>query len=147
MLNYLKGEIVALAPYQFVLESNQIGYDIKVSKTAFNEFSERSDMVKILVYQEIREDKHNLFGFFDQSEKDIFKRLITVSGIGCNTALRIVSGLTASEINKAIENKQSKVFEAISGIGLKSAKGIIETLGTKPKGRKKTEARKPVLPF
>lgn len=146
MLNYIKGKIVSLAPYQFVIESNQIGYDIKVSKTAFVELSMRTDTVKILVHQEIREDKHNLFGFFDQQEKDIFKRLITVSGIGCNTALRIISGLTVTEITEAIQNKKAKVFEAISGIGLKTAVNIIETLGSK-KRNISSKRKQPALPF
>lgn len=146
MLNYIKGEIVSLAPYQFVVESNQIGYDIKVSRTAFIELSMRTDTVKILVHQEIREDKHNLFGFFDQAEKDIFKQLITVSGIGCNTALRIISGLTVTEITEAIENRKTNAFKGISGIGLKSAANIIESLGSKKKNIS-SKRKQSALPF
>jgi len=132
MLDFIKGEIVELNPASVVLEVNGLGYAIHISLNTYSALSEKKT-AKLYVYEAIREDAHLLFGFTEQRERSLFLHLISVSGVGANTARMILSSLTVSELETVISSGNSNVLKTVKGIGAKTAERIIIDLKDKIK--------------
>ncbi len=130
MIDYIKGTITSINPTFITLESFGIGYFLNISVTTFTKLEGKSEF-KMLVHEVIREDSHQLFGFADNSERDIFKLLISVTGVGANTARMMLSSLTPDEIEKAILGSEVNILKSVKGIGLKTAQRIIVDLKDK----------------
>ena len=132
MLDFIKGEIVELNPTSVVLEVAGLGYAIHISLNTYSVLSEKKD-VKLYVYEAIREDAHLLFGFSEKRERDLFLLLISVSGVGANTARVILSSLSVSELEAVISSGNSNILKTVKGIGAKTAERIIIDLKDKIK--------------
>jgi Holliday junction DNA helicase RuvA len=130
MIDYIKGEITELTPAYVVLETNGIGYFIHITLPTFSFLGEQTK-AKLFVYEAIREDAYVLYGFRFQSERHLFLLLISVSGIGANTARMIMSSYTALEIQEMIASGNVSALNAIKGIGTKTAQRIIVDLKDK----------------
>jgi Holliday junction DNA helicase RuvA len=130
MIDYIKGAIAQVTPTFIILETGNVGYFINISLTTFTKLEGRSEC-KILIHEVIREDSHQLFGFADKEERDIFRMLLSVSGIGASTARMMLSSLSPEEIDKAIASADVNILKSIKGIGLKSAQRIIVDLKDK----------------
>lgn len=130
MIDYIKGEITELTPACVVLETGGIGYFIHITLPTFSVLSEQTS-AKLFVYEAIREDAHVLYGFRLQTERQLFLLLISVSGIGANTARVIMSSYTALEIQEMIASGNVVALNAIKGIGTKTAQRIIVDLKDK----------------
>jgi len=130
MIDYIKGNISQLTPTFVTLETSGVGYFINISLTTFSKLENKSE-IKILIHEIIREDTHQLFGFFDAVERDIFRHLISVSGVGANTARMMLSSLNPAEIEQAIIGSDVNILKSVKGIGLKTAQRIIVDLKEK----------------
>jgi Holliday junction DNA helicase RuvA len=130
MINYIKGTITELNPASVTVETGGIGYFINISVNTFTKLDGKTEC-KILVHEVIREDAHQLFGFADKDERDMFRHLISVSGIGANTARMMLSSLTSGEIENAIIESNVNLLKGVKGIGLKTAQRIIVDLKDK----------------
>ena len=130
MLEYIKGKITELTPTYLVLENNQIGYFIHISLSTYT-FLEGKEDALLYVYEAIREDAHTLYGFMDKDERQLFVLLISVSGIGPNTARMILSSFSAAELESIIASDNVTSLKGVKGIGLKTAQRIIIDLKDK----------------
>ena len=130
MLDFIKGEIVELVPTSIVLETNGIGYEINISLFSYTKLQQEKSC-KLFVHQIIREDAHLLFGFITINEREIFRQLISVSGVGANTARMILSSMSPEEVRHAIAEADVTLLKSIKGIGAKSAERIIVDLKDK----------------
>ena len=130
MIEYIKGPIIQITPTFLTIETGGIGYLINISITTFSKLEGKSEY-KLLIHEVIREDAHLLFGFADSGERDIFRLLISVSGVGANTARMMLSSLSPGEIEKAISGSDVNVLKGVKGIGLKTAQRIIVDLEDK----------------
>lgn len=130
MYAFISGELVEINPAFVVIDCNGIGYQIHIS---LNSYSRIKDLTttRLFTHPVIREDNHTLYGFATEEEREVFRHLISVSGIGPNTARVILSSLTNEEVISAIQQDQVAVFQRIKGIGLKSAQRIIIDLKDK----------------
>ena len=132
MIEYIKGEIVERTPTQMIIECSGIGYELNISLNTYSFYNGKSEG-KIYVYEVIREDAHLLFGFAEKIERELFLMLISVPGVGPNTARMILSSLTPTELVQAIANKNETSLTAVKGIGLKTAQRILVDLKNKVK--------------
>lgn len=130
MFDYIKGDVAELTPAYVVLETAGIGYCIHIALPTFSLLSGNKE-AKLYVYEVIREDAHLLFGFVNQAERQLFLLLISVSGIGANTARMIMSSYSAQEIQEMIATGNVTALNAIKGIGSKTAQRIIVDLKDK----------------
>ena len=130
MFEYINGIIKELNPAFLVVENSGIGYFINISLNTYSGLKEKEDK-KIYIHQVIREDANLLFGFINKSERDIFRMLITVSGVGANTARMMLSSMSPVEIKNAILESQVNTLKSIKGIGVKTAQRIIIDLKDK----------------
>ena len=130
MINYIKGTITEINPTSVTIETGGIGYFINISVNTFSKLDGKQEF-KILIQEVIREDSHQLFGFADKEEREIFRLLISVSGIGANTARMMLSSLNPGEVEKAIMESNVNVLKSVKGIGLKTAQRVIVDLKDK----------------
>lgn len=130
MIDYIKGTITQITPAFLTIETGGLGYFINISLTTFTKLEDKKDF-KILVHEVIREDSHQLYGFADREERDIFRHLISVTGVGASTARMMLSSLTPSEIEKSIIGSDVNLLKSVKGIGLKTAQRIIVDLKDK----------------
>ena len=130
MIDYIKGEITNLTPTYCVLETCGVGYMLNISLVTFSEL-QNLNSARLFVYENIREDAHTLYGFFEEEERNIFLLLISVSGIGANTARMIQSSFSPAELKEAISTGNVNAIKSVKGIGLKSAQRIIVDLKDK----------------
>ena len=130
MIDYIKGSITQITPTFITLETGGVGYMINISLTTFSKLEGKNEY-RLLVYEVIREDSHQLFGFADNEERDIFRLLISVTGVGANTARMMLSSLSPVEIEKAILGSDVNILKSVKGIGLKTAQRIIVDLKDK----------------
>jgi Holliday junction DNA helicase RuvA len=130
MIEYIKGKITSLSPAHVIVENGGLGYFINISLSTFSRL-ENMDECSLLVHEIIREDAHLLFGFFEKAERDVFRLLISVSGVGANTARMMLSSVEASGIERAILESDVGMLKGIKGIGAKTAQRIIVDLKDK----------------
>jgi holliday junction DNA helicase RuvA len=130
MIEYIKGNIKTLNPARLILEAGGIGYFINISVNTFSRLEGKTEEL-ILIHEVIREDTYQLFGFADSEERDIFRALISVSGVGANTARMVLSSLKPHDVEIAIIEADVNVLKSVKGIGLKTAQRIIVDLKDK----------------
>lgn len=133
MYDYIKGNVAELTPTYVVLDNHGVGYMINISLNSFNALQHQEDVVKVYVYEVIREDAHLLFGFTERRERELFLLLISVSGVGANTARMILSSLTPSDLEQTIASENVGILKSVKGIGAKTAERIIVDLKDKIK--------------
>ena len=132
MIEYIKGEIVELTPTRMILECAGIGYELNISLNTYSYYNGKQTG-KVFVYEIIREDAHLLYGFADQTERELFLMLTSVSSVGPNTARMILSSLSPAELIRVIDDKDENTLTTVKGIGLKTAQRIIVDLKNKVK--------------
>jgi len=130
MFEYIKGAVTTLKPSHIILEANSVGYFIHISLNTYTQLSGR-ESVKLFIHQVIREDAHLLYGFSTETERELFRMLISVSGIGSNTAIMMFSSLSPDEIRNAILNENVNLLKSVKGIGIKTAQRVIIDLKDK----------------
>lgn len=132
MIHHIKGKLVQKTPTHVVVEASGVGYFINISLHTFAQIPEEESIL-IYTHLSIREDAHVLYGFFDESERRLFTHLISVSGIGPNTARMMLSSISPQEIQEAIVRGDVALVQRIKGIGPKSAQRLILELQDKLK--------------
>lgn len=131
MYAYIKGKAVGLSPTELILElTNGLAYQLSISLFTYNEIKNQENL-KILTHLIVKEDSHTLFGFSTDAERDLFKLLISVSGVGPNTARLLLSTLSPQELRMAIVSENIALLKKAKGIGPKAAKRIILELKDK----------------
>lgn len=130
MYDYIKGEISELNPTFVVLDNQGIGFHIKISLNTFSSLSDKPSG-KLYIHEIIREDTHELYGFKTPREREVFRLLISVSGIGANTARMILSSLSIPELEVVLSTGDVNTLKGIKGIGLKTAQRVIVDLKDK----------------
>lgn len=132
MIAYLKGKLAHKDPTHLIVDVNGIGYQVNISLSTFSEVKDKEN-VFIHTYLHIKEDSHSLYGFTQESEKKMFLNLLSISGVGPNTALMIQSSLSAGELKHAIVSEDAKTIQSVKGVGGKTAQRIILELKDKIK--------------
>lgn len=134
MIDYIKGELAELTPAQAVVEAYGVGYALNISLNTY-EVIQGKESVKLFVHESLvtggRDDSYTFFGFASKQERDLYRLLITVSGVGANTARMILSSASPSELCNAISTGNERVLKSVKGIGLKTAQRIIVDLKDK----------------
>lgn len=130
MFEYIKGHIVELTPASVVMENQGIAYFINISVNTFSQLT-GAKSAQLFLHQVVREDAHLLFGFAQKHEREVFRALISVSGVGANTGRMMLSSLTSAEIQSAIANGSVDTLKGVKGIGIKTAQRIIIELKDK----------------
>lgn len=132
MIEYLRGTIDELTPTIAVLDLNGIGYQLFISLNTYSAIQGKKE-IKLYVYEVIREDAHLLYGFAEKVERELFLQLISVSGIGGQTARMILSAFTPSELTGIIRDENVRMLKSVKGIGPKAAQRIIVDMKDKIK--------------
>ena len=128
MISFLEGKIVDKEGDSIVIDVNGVGYEVLVSSHTLNSIQYDNERIKILTYMQVKEDGICLFGFISKEEKNMFLKLINVSGIGPKTAIGILSGISLSDLVKAIVTQDVKMLCTIKGLGKKSAERLLVEL-------------------
>jgi Holliday junction DNA helicase RuvA len=132
MIHHLSGKLVEKNPAYIIIECGGVGYFVNISVNTYSKIPDKEHLF-ILTHLQITEDAHTLFGFIDEEERRLFRLLITVSGIGCNTARMMLSSMNVAEIENCIITDQVKKLQSIKGIGEKTAQRVILELKSKLK--------------
>lgn len=130
MIEYLRGKLAELEPTMATVDCMGVGYAVNITLNTYAAIQGKED-VKLWIYESIREDAYQLWGFSTKVEREVFLLLITVSGIGANTARMILSALTSQELCNIISSGNAKMLTQVKGIGPKAAQRIIVDLGDK----------------
>ena len=130
MIDYIKGELTELTPALATVEAAGVGYGLNISLNTFSAIQGKKE-VKLYVHEAIREDAYVLFGFVNKKEREMFELLITVNGVGANTARMMLSGMSVSELCNAISTGNARLIQNIKGIGKMTAQRIIVDLKDK----------------
>lgn len=134
MIDYIKGELAELTPAQAIVEAYGVGYALNISLNTY-EAIQGKENVKLFVHEALvtggRDDSYTFYGFASKQERDLYRLLITVSGVGANTARMILSSASPSELCNAISTSNERVLKSVKGIGLKTAQRIIVDLKDK----------------
>ena len=134
MIDYIKGELAELTPVQAVVEAYGVGYAMNISLNTYEAIQGKKD-VKLYVHESLvtggRDDSYTFFGFASKQERDLYRLLITVSGVGANTARMILSSTSPAELANAISTGNERLLKGVKGIGLKTAQRIIVDLKDK----------------
>lgn len=134
MIDYIKGELAELTPAQAIVEAYGVGYALNISLNTYEAIQGKQN-VKLFVHEALvtggRDDSYTFFGFASKQERDLYRLLITVSGVGANTARMILSSASPSELCSAISTSNERVLKSVKGIGLKTAQRIIVDLKDK----------------
>ena len=134
MIDYIKGELAELTPAQAIVEAYGVGYALNISLNTYEAIQGKQN-VKLFVHETLvtggRDDSYTFFGFASKQERDLYRLLITVSGVGANTARMILSSASPSELCNAISTGNERVLKSVKGIGLKTAQRIIVDLKDK----------------
>ena len=130
MIAFLKGRLVEKTPTDIIIECNGIGYQVHISLHSYSLIKE-VEVIQIYTYLQIKEDAHILYGFIEKTERELFKLLILVSGVGGNTARNMLSYVSPKDLIHAIASNDVKTIQSIKGIGIKTAQRIILDLQEK----------------
>jgi Holliday junction DNA helicase RuvA len=131
MIAYIQGKLAQKDPAYCILDVQGVGYELRISLQTFGLLPSLQEICRLHTYLNIREDAHVLFGFMESDEKSLFLDLTSVSGIGPNTALVMLSSLSAAEIRQAIVNEDVRTVQSIKGIGAKTAQRVLLELKDK----------------
>lgn len=130
MIHHLKGKLIEKNPTHIIVECGGVGYFVNISLNTFSKISD-SESVQIYTHLQVKEDSHTLFGFAEKSEREIFRLLLSVSGIGSSTARTMLSSLAPAQIRDAIASGDVPTIQSIKGIGAKTAQRVILDLKDK----------------
>ncbi len=130
MIGYLNGELSFKDPTYFIIDVAGVGYEVKISLNTYAKLKD-SSRCKLYTYLHIKEDAHTLYGFYDLDEKWLFTQLITVSGVGPNSAIMMLSSMNVNELQEAIAREDAGMIKSVKGIGSKTAERIILELKDK----------------
>ncbi len=130
MYEYVSGKIVEKGPAHVIIENNGLGYFVNISLTTYSSIESKNEAT-LFIHENIREDAYTLFGFFSKEERELFRQLISVSGIGANTARMMLSSMAPSDVVTAILSANTTALTSIKGIGIKTAQRIIIDLKDK----------------
>ncbi len=130
MIDYIKGELTELTPTLATVEAAGVGYSLNISLNTFSAIQGKKD-IKLYAYESIREDAYVLYGFVNKKEREMFELLITVSGVGPNTARMMLSSMSVQELCSAISTGNERIVKGIKGIGKMTAQRIIVDLRDK----------------
>ena len=130
MIDYIKGQIIELTPTELILECGGIGYSILISLQTYEVFQQKTQVVAY-IHHYLREEEELFYGFATKDERELFRLLIGVSGIGVNSARMMLSSLTSDEIRSAILAEDINKIKSVKGIGLKSAQRLVLELKDK----------------
>ncbi|MCC9166667.1 Holliday junction branch migration protein RuvA [Pontibacter harenae] len=132
MIAYIDGKLTHKDPTYVIIDVNGVGYQIKISLSTYSSLPS-GERCKLHTYLHIKEDAHTLYGFTTAAEKDVFLHLISISGVGPNTGLMILSSLSVEEVQQAIVREDVRTIQHVKGIGAKTAQRIILELKDKMK--------------
>ena len=130
MITHIQGKLVEKTPTHVVIDCNGIGYFVNISLHTFSQIPDK-EAIKVFTHLQVKEDSHTLYGFISSSEREIFRLLISVSGIGANTARTMLSSLTPKQIREGIAVGDVALIQSVKGIGLKTAQRVIIDLKDK----------------
>ena len=130
MITHLQGKLVEKNPTDVVIDCNGVGYKLHISLNTFSQIPDKENL-KLYTHLQVREDAHTLFGFSSMAEREIFRLLISVSGIGASTARTMLSSLTPQQVQQAIVGEDVATIQSIKGIGAKTAQRVIIELKDK----------------
>ncbi|MBC2843486.1 Holliday junction branch migration protein RuvA [Winogradskyella flava] len=130
MITHLEGKLVEKNPTDVVIDCNGVGYFINISLHTFSQIPDRENL-RLYTHLQVREDSHSLYGFSSKTEREIFKLLISVSGIGANTARTMLSSLTPDQVKEGIASEDVALIQSVKGIGAKTAQRVIIDLKDK----------------
>ena len=130
MITHLKGKLVEKSPTNVVIEVNGMGYWVNISLTTFSQIPDNEN-IKLYTHLQIKEDSHSLYGFYSKKEREIFRLLISVSGVGTSTARTMLSSLDPQQVVEAISSNNVSIVQSVKGIGSKTAQRLIIELRDK----------------
>ena len=130
MITHIKGKLVEKNPTDVVIDCNGVGYLLNISLNTFSQIPEQEN-IQLFTHLQVKEDSHSLYGFVTKGEREVFRLLISVSGIGTNTARTMLSSLTPKQIREGIATEDVVLIQSIKGIGLKTAQRVIIDLKDK----------------
>ena len=130
MITYIKGQLVEKNPTHVVIDCNGVGHQVNISLNTYSLIPE-GELLKLHTHLQIKEDSHTLFGFMEKSEREIFRLLISVSGVGASTARTMLSSLTPKQVQHAIATDDAATIQSVKGIGAKTAQRVILDLKDK----------------
>ena len=123
MYEFIRGTISEISPANIVVETSGIGYYVNISLNTYSKLNGKKE-AKLLLHQVVREDAHILFGFSDKGERDLFRNLISVNGVGASTAMMMLSSLNPDELVSAVTTENVAVLKGVKGIGAKTAQRV-----------------------
>lgn len=124
MIAYIEGKVAGINPAHVIIDTGGLAYELQISLYTFEKIKEKSQC-RLFTHLAIKEDSHTLFGFFDERERQMFRSLIGVSGVGTSTARMILSSLTVDELEHAILSGNSALIKTVKGVGPKSSQKIV----------------------
>ena len=131
MFHHLQGRMIEKNPTHVVIDCNGVGYFVHISLHTFSLLAAENEAIKVFTHLQVKEDSHTLFGFMEKSERELFRLLISVSGVGASTARTMLSSIEPRKIMEAIASGDAGTVQSIKGIGAKTAQRVILDLKDK----------------